>query len=194
MSFMDGPPLATPADLAAFLQRDITDAHAEVALRTASGLVRAYTGQRITFTAGATYVLDGGGHTVRLPQRPAVVDADNPITVVELEEYGTAQLTLVDNLTYTRRRDELRRRCGWFSPRVQVTYSHGYTNVPDDIVGVVLDLAGRSMTNPAGLRSVAIDDYTRTYATETLGAGSLTDANKSALANYRRGATSLRLS
>ncbi|MGW4663184.1 hypothetical protein [Streptosporangium sandarakinum] len=194
MSYMDGPPLATPADLAALLQRDVNSAHAEVALRIASGLVRSYTGQRITFTAGATYILDGGGRTVRLPQRPVVVSDDHPMTVVELEEYGTAELTLREHLVYTRRGDELRRRSGWFSPRVQVTYSHGYTNVPDDIVAVVLDVASRSLTNPAGLRSVAIDDYTRTYATETLGAGALTDANKAALASYRRGATSLRLS
>jgi hypothetical protein len=43
-----------------------------------------------------------------------------------------------------------------------------------------------SVTNPTGLRSVAIDDYSRTYATETLGTGSLSPAHKSILSAYRR--------
>lgn len=194
MSYMDGPPLASTADLQAFLQREVEAAHAEMALRLASGLVRSHTGQRITLTTGATYVLAGGGTAVRLPQRPVVTGAGHPLTVVELAEYGTAELSATEHLTYTRLDDELRRRCGTWSPRVQVTYSHGYTNVPDDIVAVVLDIAGRALTNPAGLRSVSIDDYTRTFATETVGGPALSEANRQALAGYRRAPATVRLS
>lgn len=194
MGFMDGPPLATSADLAAYLQRDITSAHAEVALRIASGVVRGWTGQQVTFVAGDVMTLDGGGPVVRLPQRPVVVDDNNPLTVVELGEYGTADLGATEDLTYSRYLDELRRDYGCWSRRVRVTYSHGYTTVPDDIVAVVLDIAGRSLTNPSGLRSVQIDDYSRTYASETFGGASLSDANKAILANYRRLASNVRLS
>jgi hypothetical protein len=191
---MDGPPLATSADLEAYLQRSIDAGQAEMALRLASAVVRGYTGQQISFVASDVMVLEGGGPTVILPQRPVVVDEDNPITVVELAEYGRAALTMREDLTYRRYQDELRRYCGTWSPRVQVTYSHGYATVPGDIVAAVLDIAGRSLTNPSGLRSVTIDDYSRTYASETFGGASLSAANKLTLANYRRAAATTRLS
>lgn len=194
MGFMDGPPLATSADLEAYLQRSIDAGQAEMALRLASAVVRGYTGQQISFVASDVMVLEGGGPTVILPQRPVVVDEDNPITVVELAEYGRAALTMREDLTYRRYQDELRRYCGTWSPRVQVTYSHGYATVPGDIVAAVLDIAGRSLTNPSGLRSVTIDDYSRTYASETFGGASLSAANKLTLANYRRAAATTRLS
>lgn len=194
MGFMDGPPLATPDDLSAFLQRDVPADQAEVSLRIASAVVRGYTGQTITWVAGDVMVLEGGGPTIVLPQRPIVVDGDNPITVVELAEYGTGNLTATEDLTFTRFQDELRRYCGTWSPRVRVTHSHGNTTVPGDVVAAVLDIAGRSLTNPSGLRSVTIDDYSRTYAVETVGGASLSDTNKLRLANYRRPASSVRLS
>lgn len=194
MGFMDGPPLATSEDLSAYLQRDVPADQAEVSLRIASAVVRGYTGQTISFVAGDVMVLEGGGSTVVLPQRPIVVDDDNPIVVVELAEYGTGNLTATEDLTYTRFQDELRRYCGTWSPRVRVTCSHGYTTVPGDVTATVLDIAGRSLTNPSGLRSVTIDDYSRTYASETLGGASLSDANRLSLANYRRPVSTTRLS
>jgi hypothetical protein len=191
---MDGPPLATPDDLSAFLQRDVPADQAEVSLRIASSVVRGYTGQTITFVSGDVMVLEGGGPTIVLPQRPIVVDDDNPLTVVELAEYGTANLTMTENLTYTRFQDELRRYCGTWTRRVRVTCSHGHTTVPGDVVAAVLDIAGRSLTNPSGLRSVTIDDYSRTYASETLGGASLSQANRLTLTSYRRSAATTRLS
>ncbi|MFB4280844.1 hypothetical protein ACBJ59_36530 [Nonomuraea sp. MTCD27] len=194
MGFMDGPPLATSADLEAYLQRDIPTEQAEVSLRIASAVVRGFTGQQITFVAGDTMVLEGGGSVVVLPQRPVVVDVDNPIEVVELAEYGGGNLDGTDGVTYTRFQDQLQRYCGTWSPRVQVTYSHGYATVPGDVLAAVLDIAGRSLTNPSGLRSVTIDDYSRTYASETFGGASLSEANKLTLANYRRPVSTTRLS
>jgi hypothetical protein len=51
---------------------------------------------------------------------------------------------------------------------------------------VCLDLAVMSVTNPGGLRSVAIDDFSRTFAAETLGTGTLSAAHREILAPYRR--------
>ena len=131
-----------------------------------------------------------------LPQRPVVVDASNPLTVTELGGVGFPNLLAVENVTYTRVGDELTRYCGVWCDRVEVIYSHGYGNVPDDVLGVVLDVASRVVANPSGmLRSVSIDDYTRVFATEGLGAGSgLTEANKLALAAYKRAPRSAVLS
>lgn len=194
MGYLDGPPLATSADLNAYLKTTVPTDQAELALRLASGVVRSWTGQKISFVASDIMVLEGGGPTIVLPQRPVIVDDDNPIGVVELAEYGGTTLDATEGLTYTRFQDELRRHCGTWSPRVRVTYSHGYETVPDDVVAVVLDVAAKSLTNPAGLRSVSIDDYTRTYAVETLGGSVLSDSNKVKLASYRRPVSTSRLS
>jgi hypothetical protein len=72
-----------------------------------------------------------------------------------------------------------------------VTYSHGYTEVPDDIEDVVLDLAAMAMTNPQGLRSESIDDYQRTFAMETIGGPQLSKAHEEALRPYRVAAFSV---
>ncbi len=193
MGFMDGPPLATPADLAAYTGQDIPDAQAGLALRLASGMVRRYTGQTITRVVDDTVVLRGGWPVLYLPQRPVIVDDTHDLTVTELGDAGLPDLLLADGITFTRCAEELTRDCGVWAARVQVTYSHGYASVPDDILAVVLDVAARSTSNPAGLRSVSIDDYSRTFANETLGT-SLTDANRQALAGYRRTPRSVVLS
>jgi hypothetical protein len=74
---------------------------------------------------------------------------------------------------------------------VRVTYSHGYLEVPDDILDVVLDLATMNLSNPENLRSVAIDDYNRTFASETIGGAALTKSHKEDLRPYRRAAHSV---
>jgi hypothetical protein len=78
-----------------------------------------------------------------------------------------------------------RRNLGVWAPRVQLTYSHGYATVPDDVMDVVLDLATMNLTNPQNLRQEAIDDYSRTFASETIGNAQLTDAHKEDLKGYR---------
>lgn len=193
MGFMDGPPLATPADLNAYTGQDIPETQAGLALRLASGMVRRFTGQTITRVVDDTVVLRGGWPVLYLPQRPVIVDDTHDLSVTELGDTGLPDLLLADGLTFTRCAEELARDCGVWADRVQVTYSHGYASVPDDILAVVLDVASRSISNPTGLRSVSIDDYSRTFANETLGT-SLTEPNRQALAAYRRTPRSVVLS
>jgi hypothetical protein len=80
---------------------------------------------------------------------------------------------------------------GIWAPKVRVTYSHGWTEVPEDIVDVVLDLATMNLANPENLRQVSIDDYQRTFASETIGSAALTKGHKDALRPFRRPAFSV---
>lgn len=206
------PPLATVADLEAAMQvasGTLSSASAELAIRRASARVRLYTRQDFTLVEDETVLLGGGGRVLALPQRPLVVDETHSLTVVELPSWGGTGVELVEDRDYTRLGSELTRGHPWcdttryggwprdralgvWAPRVRVTYSHGYSEIPDDIVDVVLDLASMNMTNPTNLRSEAIDDYSRTYASESIGNATLTRGHKDDLRPYRRPAFSVR--
>ncbi|MFI6299550.1 hypothetical protein ACIBEJ_48705 [Nonomuraea sp. NPDC050790] len=205
---MSLPPLATVADLNTHLQTTLPTPQAELAIRRASARVRSYTRQVLTFVAGDTIEVPGGDRVLRVPQRPLVVDGDNPLTVVELGDFGGLDLTLTEDVDFTRLGDELTRGTpswwntrlmGWpynrvrgvWAPRVRLTYSHGYTEVPDDIMDVVLALATVNVSNLLGLRAESIDDYSVTYATETVGNAHLTKDQKDELRSYRLGAFSV---
>ncbi|MFI5769650.1 hypothetical protein ACIA74_14025 [Streptomyces sp. NPDC051658] len=204
------PPLATAADLEDAGATG-SDAQLEMALRRASARVRRYTRQDITFVNGDTITLPGGERVLRLPQYPLVVDEDHPLTVVEVADFSGIEWGALENRDYSRLGNELTRGYPWqaptrlmgfpwnraqgvWAPKVRVTYSHGYAEVPDDIVDVVLDLATMNLANPENLRQVSIDDYQRTFASETIGSASLTKAHKEALRSYRRPAFSVVLS
>lgn len=204
------PPLATAADLQA-AGASGTDAALEMALRRASARVRRYTRQDITLVENETITLPGGERVLRLPQFPLVVDDSHPLTVVEVADFSGVEWTAIENRDYSRIGNELTRGYPWqapnrlmgwpwnralgiWGPKVRVTYSHGYEEVPDDIVDVVLDLATMNLANPENLRQVSIDDFQRTFASETIGSAKLTQQHKDDLRSYRRAAFSVALS
>jgi hypothetical protein len=201
-------PLATADDLAAALQRPVDDAQAALALRRASARVRKYCRQDITLMENETVTLPGNSRVLRLPQRPLLLDDEHPLTVIELFGISDVEYPALEKRDYTRVGTELTRGEAWWAPtrlmgwpwmrpqgiwaqRVRVTYSHGYAEVPDDIVDVVLDVAAMSLTNPQGLRAESIDDYSRTFAAETIGSGKLDPAHQEALRPYRVAAFSV---
>ncbi|GAA2484618.1 hypothetical protein GCM10010406_21110 [Streptomyces thermolineatus] len=178
------PPLATAADLAALTQSDIPAATATVALDAASAVIRGWTRQAITRVVDETVnlrVTDAG--ELVLPQRPVV-------SVSRVRAGGTV---LSD---WTLSGDRLLRSGGWRrlptagaypeTGVVEVTYTHGWEDVPAEVRTVCLDLAAATVTNPGMLRTVGIDDYNRTFASESLGAGVLSNAHKEILGAYRR--------
>jgi hypothetical protein len=196
------PPLATFEDLADYMQSTPPRAAAERALRTASATIRRHTKQKITRVEGETIVLPGGDRILVLPQRPAVVDDEHPLTVVELGD-GGIDFAAAEDRDFTRLGDELERGDPWLSqgrymgwpyqrvrgvwaPRVRVTYSHGYLEVPDDIVGVCLDLASATVSNPNRYRSESAGSVSVTHTVETFGTGKLTDDHREILSTYRR--------
>jgi len=200
---MSLPNLATVGDLQAYAQGSFDDASADVALRIASAAIRRYTRQTITFVANETALLEGGERVLKLPQRPLVVDASHPLTVVEIPDGSGIEVPAVEERDFIRQGSELRRSepsyattrtMGWpwgrplgiWADRVRVTYSHGHTEIPDDIVGVCLDLAAATLSNPNRLRSETVGGESLTYTVETFGTGSLTSDHRAILRAFRR--------
>lgn len=201
------PPLATAADLAAAGATGSAEAM-DLALRRASARVRRYTRQDITFVSDDTVELCGGERVLRLPQYPLLVDDGHPLTVVEVADFSGVEWTAIEDRDYSRLGNELTRGYPWqaptrlmgwpwnrpqgvWAPKVRVTYSHGYDEVPDDIVDVVLDLATMNLSNPGNLREVAIDDYRQVFASESIGGARLSKSHKEDLRSYRRPAFSV---
>ncbi|MCW2900236.1 MAG: hypothetical protein JWO67_2501 [Streptosporangiaceae bacterium] len=203
--------LVTSSQLASKLQMDLDASSAQEAVDKASGLVRAVARQQFDFVSQETVILSGGMKKLVLPQRPPVIDAGaNPLTVVELGDFGGVNFTCLDGRDFVRIGEELTRGQPWYytvrvmgwpytrvrgvwAPRVQVTYSHGYQTIPDEVQSVVLDAAAVLYDNPTGLRSVQIDDYTETKATEVLGAAMVASIrDKLGMVGARRQSFSIR--
>lgn len=185
-------PLATPGDVVARLGRDLTDSEVirlGALLADASARVRRYCdGQQFT-QATTTERLAISNGVVRLPQRP--VTAVNSVTVV-----GGA------GVAYRWNGLDLIAMCvspfdgfavePWITPPsvVDVNYTHGYTTIPDDIIGVVcsvvLRAVGRTPTE-GGITSETIMGYS--YSVGVIGAagamGLLPD-EQAVLEPYRR--------
>jgi hypothetical protein len=125
-----------------------------------------------------------------LPQRPVISVSEVKVQALALNDWVLSG-------------DRLLRAGGWrYLPGtssypdpgiVQVTYTHGFDEVPEDVRAVCLDLAASTLANPSMLRQEAIDDYTRTFAAESLGLGGLSDAHKTLLGDYRRRIGTMRL-
>lgn len=143
--------LATTADLAARLGRDFTAeelVRAEKILDDVSARVVAYTGQQFEQVANDPVTVRVRDGIVVLPQRPVtavagVADMDGNALSFEWDEFDRVRLLTVGL-------DGFEVHIGWRPvSRVVVTYSHGYAAVPDDVVAVVCQIAGRAFGTPA---------------------------------------------
>lgn len=175
------PPLATPEQLAGWMQVDVGDLPASAAstLDIVSAIVRAEALNSFSRrTATATfYPVANRGHVsyVDLPIRPVV-------SVASVTRSGVAQ-------DFELKRDRI--HLSGLAP-VSVTFTGGYSEVPGDVLGVVLTAAQRVISNPSDLRQETVGSISVTYAAETIGA-SLSAADKDLLARYRRRAAMVRL-
>ena len=183
----------TPAALRTRLQDpDLDEAAAQQAINDAVTLIKAIARQDLDFVPNDTVTLAGGRRQLVLPQRPVLVDDTHPLTVVELiDGTSTGGIPAVEGVAFRRSGNRLIRLgrtregvrttsrhgvptvhpVGVWAPWVKVTYSHGYQTLPDVLGTVILDAAAVYASNPAGLRSVALDgEVTITYATEALSA------------------------
>lgn len=183
-------PLATIEDLEARMGRRITDdetPRAEALLQDASAAVRAYTGQQ--FTAGTTTArLRPRNGTVRLPQRP-VVDVTAVANVEGTDvafTWDTGDQVAITGLGSTVPFDvEPIRRVAY----LDVTYEHGYELIPDDIIAVVCQIAGRAFGRPvqdSGTQQESIGGYSYSVgvAAAAGGVGMLND-ERAVLDRYR---------
>lgn len=184
-------PLASEDDVVARLGRDLTATEAariDALLSDASAKVRAYTGQDITQATSTTRVRVRQNR-IRLPQRPVTAVS----AVTDLNAVALTGWTLVGSVVYldTAVPDqwawEPRRTAVGF---VDVTYTHGYETVPDELIAVVCQIVGRALGNDAtqsGITSETLGAYS--YSTGTAGAagplGLLPD-ERAVLDSYRR--------
>ncbi|WP_405793343.1 hypothetical protein [Streptomyces sp. NBC_01506] len=169
---MELPALATPEQLAAWMQREPGELpeSAALVLDVAASIVRGEARQSFTRGTSSALLYPRGGWAV-LPQRPVI----------------SVQGVMVADTALTPDRWQLVRdrvRVPDDQP-VTVTYTHGYTAVPGDVLAVVLTLAGRVLTNPSDLRQESVGSVSVTYSAETIGA-SLAPADRDLLARYRK--------
>lgn len=158
------PPLATVAQLEARLGHPVDETRAAALLDDASSVVRNYTRQTITRVEDDKFTVRYSRGRVLLPEHPAdkptlVERADGSGAIPEvmwwysgLNEVEFYNSTLIANGPYYRHAMRA----------VTVTYSHGYQEVPADIVAVTCQMVARvidgAIQSP-GLRGEGIDDY-----------------------------------
>lgn len=147
--------LAQVADLAATLQATVADddATALLHLRTASGKVRDYLRQQVSFQAADVVILDPiEGSTVQLPELPVTA-----ITTVEVLVQGTWQALTTDDYVSSKRTGTI--QANPISPvrfpagpeTWRVTYDHGWEEIPDSIIGVCAAHAARTYASAVGV-------------------------------------------
>jgi hypothetical protein len=142
---------ASVADIEALLQLPITTAvqiaSANMALKDATAAIRNYCRQFLERVTDETITLDSVvGMRLFLPELPAV-------SITEVIEDGK---TLVVDDDYKLGQYGILHRVGKMWPAgiqlVEVTYTHGYLVIPDDIVAVCTRAASRAYQ--AGLKAV----------------------------------------
>lgn len=192
------PPLATPDDVEDRLGRDLsTDEQRRTSalLVDASAVVRAYVRRDFTL-AESTVRLRPRGNKVLLPQRPVVqvlsvrsvlgfgpTEFSTPLPAwshVAGHELYLLDRTLIVNAPTLDAGDE--------NLWVEVTYTHGYETIPEDIISVVANLVVRNLTVPSGgmVDLETVGPYSVRYSTFTSGGPlALSTADRDVLNRYR---------
>lgn len=180
--------LVTAEELSAWVGVSIPQARADLFISAATALVQAETGQTLTQVIGDTVVLDGRPEEwLPLPQRPVTA-----VTSVTMQDANLAPVTL-DPSQYTPRGNRIWRAWGWqfsaiFMPPVKMLGYQYLTYPPPSQITVVFDhgwppghqnlelarmavfgLGASVFANPAGSRSISVDDYTETFADSVAG-------------------------
>lgn len=199
-------PLATPANLVALLGRELTadeETRAVGLLASASTRIRRYTRQDFTFVANDVQVLRGDGDTIRLPQRPVTAVT----SVVAVGAGGLPDVPLAGwwfdgiDVVYLRGCAIVINLPEWWheypTDVYRVTNSHGYAEIPADVVDVCAGMVLRTLTAPTqagGVRSETLGSYS--YQLEAAGVGltvRLSDEDKEILKDYRQKSSSIRM-
>lgn len=153
-------PLITAGELRDYIQRPIPDAALDLAVRGASGAVRAYCRWDVTLSLGETFAVDGSGSTVLgLPTLNLLAVASVTVDGEELDPAG---------YRWTRR-GQLYRSAPW--PRwsqVLVECDHGYDPAPDVVRLVALSLGARYAGNPESMHIATVGSVQKTFAVPEL--------------------------
>lgn len=150
------PLLATAKELADRTGRDENEPELQQELRAASNRFRDQVRRPISKIENDMVVLDGGGRrNLRLPAAPVT-------EVAEVNVDG-------ERAEVTFSRDGLiRRKDGRPFPdeygNVEVTYTHGFDPVPEEIVEAVLDSAAGRLATERGLSSLQVGGITQSFS------------------------------
>lgn len=159
----DGDTFATVAQLAAYLDIELDEENerALLALRLATGTIQRECKHRIfLFTDDVKRLRGTVGGDLVLPEPPvldvaSVVDGEDAVA-------GTS-------LVFTRS-GLLRGESYWSGQEMTVTYTHGFSPVPDDVVSLCLQVAARIYyAQPGGVDSESIGSYS--YSASSNGGG-----------------------
>lgn len=165
---------ATVADIEAFLQVEVATAEqlagAQRALQEATAAIQNYCRQAIERVAGDVITLDcSGGTRIFLPELPVSAVS----SVIEDGE------SLIADDDYKLGQHGILHRIGqeWAEgiQIVMITYTHGYEDIPDDIVSVCTRAASRAYQaglkaadteGVVGIASKALGDFTVSFQSE----------------------------
>lgn len=179
------------ADVEARLGRALTAtevARVAALIADASASIRNYTRQEINEdTTTATLRVRNG--RIRLPQRPVtavatVVNVNGDPVIYQWD--GSDSISSLSNVPDTWAWEPF--RGGVLT--LDVTYTHGYNPIPDDIIAVGCSIVMRSLGREpvdAGIQSESIQGYSYTLGViGAAGAVGLLDSEKDILESYRR--------
>lgn len=150
------PLLASKKLLAERTGRSESDPELEAELRAASSRFRDQVRRPISRIKDDTIVLDGGGRrNLRLPSAPV-----DEVSKVRIDGQDTDVMVSRDGL--------IRRKDGRIFPddygNVEVTYTHGFDPVPEEIEEVVIDSAAGRLATERGLSSLQVGGITQSFS------------------------------
>lgn len=188
---------ASEAELEAYTGVSVATDRARLLLDLATGAIQAHTHQTLGRVLNDAVTLPGNwGNALVLPERPAsaptLVKIGDTTLTVDTDYVFDGRWTLyrgtkVNGVLSVNGPDYLIDGWGdWGGPGavVSVTYSHGFAAIPNDIKGVCLALAARSLQSPDGVNSETVGSYSVSYS-RTGGAVSLLDEERKLLDRYR---------
>jgi hypothetical protein len=183
------PSLATPDDIVARLGRNLNQVEAlrvDAMLQDGSAIIRRYARNTFTYMASDTITIAGDDGKFVLPGRPIhsvdsvtalfgylylpeypvtwfVFDGIDTVTIPEPLNSGIINLPYF--IFYT----------GWYCYSYRVVYTHGYTDVPDDIKGMLCSAIISELATPtmsATLQSESIGAYSYSMRRSVRASGS----------------------
>ena len=194
---MSLPPLVNISDVTDRLPNSVTVEEKRVGalIRDASATARRISKQ--DFTVQQTTVgIRPIGHRILLPQSPVISVDDisirlpNSSTMVTIPGWywdGSDEVWLTDGGSIINLAEELLFVMQYQTPTCFVKYTHGYTETPDDVVGVVCSMVNRIITAPGlgGVISETVGEYSyRLSDTAAQGTMGLTEAETKILRSY----------
>jgi hypothetical protein len=191
------PPLVNISDVTDRLPSSVTVEEKRVGalIRDASATARRISKQEFSVQQ-TTVGIRPIGHRILLPQSPVISVDDisirlpNSTTMVTIPGWywdGSDEVWLTDGGSIINLAEELLFVMQHQTPMCFVKYTHGYTEVPDDVIGVVCSMVTRIITAPGlgGVISESVGEYSyRLSDTAAQGTMGLTEAETKILRSY----------